>query len=48
MTKREVACWMVAIRIAVWDANGGDEITSFWYAALEERPHDTRVGLYYV
>ncbi len=47
MTKREVACWMIAIRMATWEC-GGDEITDFWYASLEEHPHDNFVGGYYV
>lgn len=39
MSKREVASWMLAIRMAVWDTNGGDEITDYWYADLEAQPH---------
>ena len=41
MSKREVAMWMLAIRMAVWDANGGDSITEYWYADLDAHPHLT-------
>lgn len=30
-----IAAWMLSLRMATWDYNGGDTIVDEWYAMLE-------------